>query len=85
MRSPRSTPEATDALLAHALGLTSDDGSCRVGVRPHVPGLAARTQDLERADWYYVRIEEPSALFTALAPELLRRLHERWEHRRLRR
>jgi predicted N-acetyltransferase YhbS len=68
--------EATEALLAHALALTSDDGSCRVGVRPHVPGLAALTEDTERADWYYVRIEEPSSLFTALAPELLRRLHE---------
>jgi predicted N-acetyltransferase YhbS len=70
------TPEATDALLAHALGLTSDDGSCRVGVRPHVPGLATRTHDTERADWYYVRIEDPSALFTAMAPVLLRRLHD---------
>jgi predicted N-acetyltransferase YhbS len=70
------SPEATDALLAHALGLTSDTGSCRVSVRPHVPGLAARTQDTERVDWYYVRIENPSALFIAMAPVLLRRLQD---------
>lgn len=66
--------EATDALLAHALALTTDDGSCRVGVRPGVPGLTARTHDIERTDWYYVRIEDPSALLTAMAPALQQRL-----------
>ncbi len=67
--------DATDALLVHALERTGDNGSARVCVRPNVPGLAERTQDAERADWYYVRISDPAALFTALAPELLRRLH----------
>ena len=65
---------ATDAIIAHALSLTSDDGGARVNVRPHVPGLESRTQDTERADWYYVRIENPVELLTALSPELVARL-----------
>jgi predicted N-acetyltransferase YhbS len=69
-----TSSDATDALLAHALSLTSDEGAARVCVRPHVPGLTERTQDAERPEWYYVRIEEPAALFTTISPELLRRL-----------
>jgi hypothetical protein len=69
-----SDQAATTALLAHALSLTSADGTARVCVRPHVPGLAEQTQDAERPDWYYVRIEEPAALFTTIAAELLGRL-----------
>jgi hypothetical protein len=68
--------DATAALLAHALSLTSTEGAARVSVRPHVPGLAERTQNVERPEWYYVRIEEPAALFTTISPELLRRLTE---------
>lgn len=70
-----TSSDATDALLAHALELTIDDGAARVCVRPNVPGLAERTQNTERADWYYLRIENPAALLAAMAPELLRRLH----------
>jgi len=69
-----TSAEATDAIIAHALSLTSDEGAARVNVRPYVPGLEARTQDAERADWYYVRIEDPVQLLTALSPELLSRV-----------
>lgn len=67
---------ATDVLLAHALGLTDDDGSVRVNIRPHVPGLAERAADVERTQWYYLRIEDPSLLMTTLEPVLLRRLRD---------
>jgi predicted N-acetyltransferase YhbS len=66
---------ATEALLAHALSLSSADGSARVNVRPTVPGLSDRVQDIERADWYYVRIADPAGVLKAIAPELLARLH----------
>ena len=69
-----TTSAATDALIAHVLSLTSEEGAARVNIRPHVPGLEPRTQDVERTDWYYVRIGDPVALFTALSPELLSRL-----------
>ncbi len=64
--------EATRALL----GDIRSDGtvSVRVHNRPHVPGLAELLGADERADWYYVRIEDPGALFSALRPELSRRL-----------
>lgn len=70
-----TSAEATDALLAHALSLSSADGSARVNVRPHVPGLSEGVQDIERADWYYVRIDDPASVLSALASELLARLH----------
>ena len=64
----------THAILAAALAAAGPDGSVRVNVRPHTPELAIATQETERLDWYYVRIEDPTALLTALAPELLHRL-----------
>lgn len=65
---------ATDSLLARALGVTGPDRTLRVCVRPHVPGLEARTCDTERVDWFYLRIADPAALLRAMAPELLNRL-----------
>jgi GNAT superfamily N-acetyltransferase len=65
----------TAALVAHAQALAGADGTVRVSHRPHVPGLADLLGAPERREWYYVRIPDPTALFTALAPELLRRLH----------
>ena len=70
-----ATPAVTAALVAHAQALAGTDGTVRVGHRPHVPGLADLLGTPERREWYYVRIPDPAALFDALAPELLRRLH----------
>jgi predicted N-acetyltransferase YhbS len=67
---------ATEVLLGHVMEAAGPDGSVRVNVRPHVPGLASRTTDLERRDWYYTRIAHPAALLTALAPVLLTRLRD---------
>jgi predicted N-acetyltransferase YhbS len=69
-----TTAAATDALIAHALSVTSDEGAARVNLRPHVPELEAKAQDVERPDWYYVRIDDPVELLTALSPELMSRL-----------
>ena len=69
------TPEVTAAVVAHAQVLAGADGLVRVSHRPHVPGLADLLGTPERRDWYYVRIPDPAALFDALAPELLQRLH----------
>jgi predicted N-acetyltransferase YhbS len=69
-----TTSAATDALIAHALSLTSDAGAARVNVRPHVPGLEARTHGSERAEWFYVRIGDPVQLLRAMSSELLSRL-----------
>jgi predicted N-acetyltransferase YhbS len=69
-----TTSSGTDALISHALSVTSDHGAARVNVRPHVPGLEARTHDAERRDWYYVRIDDQVQLLTALSPEFIRRL-----------
>ncbi|MCZ3388239.1 MAG: GNAT family N-acetyltransferase [Actinomycetia bacterium] len=71
-----STPAATAALIAHAQALAGADRTVRVSHRPHVPGLADLLGTPERREWYYARIPDPAALFDALAPELLRRLHE---------
>lgn len=69
-----TTSAATDALIAIALSMTSDEGIARVNVRPHVPGLESRSQDAERTDWYYLRIGDPVQLLTALSTELVSRL-----------
>jgi GNAT superfamily N-acetyltransferase len=69
------SPATTAALVAHAQALAGADGTVRVSHRPHVPGLADLLGSPERREWYYVRIPDPAALFTSLAPELLRRLH----------
>lgn len=70
-----STPAVTRALVAQAQALAGADGTVRVSHRPHVPGLVDLLSTPERREWYYVRIPGPAALFDALAPELLRRLH----------
>ena len=70
-----TTHAVTTALIAHAQALAGAEGTVRVSHRPHAPGLADLLGAPERPEWYYVRIPDPEALFNALAPELLRRLH----------
>ncbi len=67
----------TEALRA-LFGPLRDSADCEIKVhsRPHVDGLADLLGPNDRADWYYVRIEDPTALFAALRPELERRLSE---------
>jgi predicted N-acetyltransferase YhbS len=69
-----STPDATAALLSHAAEAAGRAGTLRVNVRPHVPALADHVRDVERADWYYVRIPDPAQLLRALSRVLLARL-----------
>jgi predicted N-acetyltransferase YhbS len=69
-----SSEEATNALLAHALRSAGESGAVRVNVRPHVPGLSGQATDVERTEWYYLRIPEPASLLHAMAPTLLARL-----------
>jgi predicted acetyltransferase len=66
---------ATNALLSHALTLAGADGTVRVNLRPHVPALEQKTHDVERTEWYYVRIPDLPGLLTTLAPVLLARAH----------
>lgn len=68
-------PTVTASLIAQAQALAGPDGTVRVCYRPHVPGLTDHLGPLERREWYYVRISDPTTLFDALGPELLRRLH----------
>ncbi len=68
-----SRPEAAGSLIAQAHNLAGKEGTVRANLRPHVPGLSALLGEPERLDWYYVRIPDELALFSALAPELLKR------------
>ncbi len=63
---------ATELLLSGLARRT--DAKTLVQRRPHVPGLAAMLGDPARADWYYVRIDDPAVVLGALRPELERRL-----------
>ena len=63
---------ATAALLEAAMQQGAEE--VFVHLRPEVPGLQALLGEPARADWYYIRIAQPSALLGALRPELERRL-----------
>ncbi|HEX5017222.1 MAG TPA: GNAT family N-acetyltransferase [Actinomycetes bacterium] len=68
-----SDEDATRTLLAYGLDAAGPDGTVRVNDRPHVPGLSDQLENAERAEWYYVRIEDPALLLQALSPELISR------------
>jgi hypothetical protein len=67
---------ATGALLTHARRAAGESGTVRVNVRPHVPGLSDKVEDVERTEWYYVRVPDPIVLLKAMAPVLLARLRD---------
>ncbi|MFL6071014.1 MAG: GNAT family N-acetyltransferase [Actinomycetes bacterium] len=71
-----TSERATDALLAHALRAAGEDGTLRVNLRPHVPGLSDKIEGVERTEWYYVRVPDPAVLLQAMAPVLLARLRQ---------
>lgn len=75
-----TSAEATQALVSQAHALIAGDGPVRVNDRPHAPGLGPLLGEPERLDWYYVRVPDERALFHALAPELLNRLHTAGRH-----
>ena len=71
-----TSAQATDTLIAHALRAAGDGGTVRANVRPHVPGLSDKVEDVERSEWYYVRVPDPVVLLNAMAPVLLARLRD---------
>lgn len=66
--------EATSTILRSFQQRAASGAEINVFARPHVPGLLDLLDAPERAEWYYVRIVDPSVLFEALRPELSARL-----------